>query len=303
MLSLVMLIGILSCQQSPLDPQGSIAGGGNPVLPGASGDTTWEGGLEVNLEQFSSTEELRADRAVFAVENLGLDRVYLDTDVAYTQGGLTRSMRYDWTNQGTNAVSIGRGIRLPHAVPELWAEVVIRWSPNFTACHPLDPPCDHKTLFYQVTPDGNYRWSVHVGGGAGEGGPVSHVTMSSPRGRVEGTGAEEWELPTIARAHKSIELATANEYFDGEWHILRFHARHSTNSQTYDGWMQLWIDGVLIYDTELMREVDGAPGFSTVNGTMIRAILLGRNKDKGLDEGTESMWIGRVRAYKEDPGW
>jgi hypothetical protein len=63
------------------------------------------------------------------------------------------------------------------------------------------------------------------------------------------------------------------------------------------------MDGNLIYDSELIRRDYGGPGFSTNDGTKIRAILLGRNKDKGLDEGTESVWIGRVRAWNEDPGW
>jgi len=278
------------------------------VTPGATPDTSWIGGLEVNLESFGTTEDLRADRKVFAVENLNLDHVYLDTDVAYTEGGLTRSMRYDWTNQGTQSLSIGRGIKLPHNVSEIWTEVVIRWSPNFTSCHPTDPPCDHKTLFLQVSPDGNNRWSVHVGGGAGEGGPNSSVTVFSPKGHLEGKDQSEfhsWSLPTILRTYDTAEteLVNANQFFDGNWHVLRFHAKHSTDSRTFDGHMQLWIDGKLLYDTELMRLNFGTPGFSTVDGTQITAILLGRNKDKGLDSGTESMWIGRVRAFKEDPGW
>jgi hypothetical protein len=98
-------------------------------------------------------------------------------------------------------------------------------------------------------------------------------------------------------------MVKANPYFDGQWHVLRLHAKHSSDSKTYDARMRLWIDGVLIYDTDEMQRVAGAPGFATLDNTRIRAILLGRNKDKGLDSGTESMWIGRVRAYKTDPGW
>ena len=302
MINLILLLAMISCSQSPVAPQGNVAGDGGVVSPPS--DTTWDGVLEINLESFSSTDELRADRRTFPTGNLNVDHVHLDKSVAFTEAGLTRSMRYDWVDQGTKSVSIGRGIELPVRVKELWTEVVIRWSPNFTPCHPQDPPCDHKTLFYQVTPDGNYRWSVHVGGGAGEGGPNAHVTIFTPKGHLEGTDSNGgWGLPAIARSHKSIEMVNANQYYDGKWHILRLHAKHSTDGRTHDGRMRLWIDGELLYDTEKMRQEHGAPGFATEDGTVIRAILLGRNKDKGLDKGTESMWIGRVRAYKTDPGW
>jgi hypothetical protein len=67
--------------------------------------------------------------------------------------------------------------------------------------------------------------------------------------------------------------------------------------------MRLWIDGKIIYDTKELEANHGSPRFSTNDDTRIRAILIGRNKDKGLDSGTESMWVGRVRAWRDDPGW
>lgn len=298
MTEILLLVALLGCQASPAEPSRNVSADG----PGVSSD--WVGMLEVNLESFESTEELRADRTVFATENLHLDHVFLDKGVSFTEAGLTRSMRYDWVDQGQKSLSIGRGIRLPEAVDELWTEVVIRWSPNFTTCHPLDPPCDHKTLFLQVAPDLNGRWSVHFGGGAGEAGPEANITMFSPKGYQEGSEEQsQWSLVRASRSFPSVSMAKANPYFDGRWHILRLHAKHSSDSKTYDGRMRLWVDGVPIYDTEAMRVTAGVPGFSTVDGTKIRAILLGRNKDKGLDQGTESMWIGRVRAWRTDPGW
>ena len=296
MLNLVLLIGLIACQSSPVDPSRDVQSGGNQVSPG----DLW---ISADLESFDSDGDLREDRKVFPVENLHLDYIHLDKSVAYADGGLTRSMRYDWVDQGTQSVSIGRGIRLPEPVEELWTEVVIRWSPNFTTCHPSKPPCDHKTLFFQVTPDLNGRWSVHFGGGAGEVGPEAHITMFSPTGHEEGSDNPSWSLPRVARSYSSINMVKANSYFDGRWHVMRLHAKYSIDSNTYDGRMRFWMDGELLYDTEAMRAAHGAPGFSTVDGTRIHAILLGRNKDKGLDQGTESMWIGRVRAWRTDPGW
>ena len=298
----LVLIALMSCQPSPVGPSQNITSDAPEVT---SDWSQWEGMIEVNLESFESTEQLRADRSVFPTENLHLDQVFLDKEVAFSAAGLTRSMRYDWVNQGTKSVSIGRGIPLPEAVDEVWTEVAVRWSRNYTPCNPAEPPCAHKLLFLQVTPDGNERWDVVVGG-AGEGGPKVHFTMSGPYGHLEGSETDRsWSVVRALRSLDSpaFELTPANPYFDEQWHVIRLHAKHSTSEDTYDGRMRFWIDGKLLYDSDQIRDGYGGPGFSTNAGTKIRAILLGRNKDKGLDQGTESVWIGRVRAWKEDPGW
>ena len=306
MTQLLVLIALMSCQPSPVGPSQNVATDGPIVPPGSS---QWDGLVEVTLEDFDSTEELRSDRKAFPVENMHLEHVFHDKNVAFSAGGLTRSMRYDWVDQGTKSLSIGRGIRLPEFVSEVWVELAVRWSRNYSPCNPADPPCAHKILFLQVTPDGNERWDVNVGG-AGEVGPEVHLTMSSPYGKIEGqSGDRIWGIVGAQRRLESalesrpFELAKANAYFDERWHLLRLHAKHSTNKETYDARMRLWVDGELIYDSEQIRRDYGGAGFSTNDGTKIRAILLGRNKDKGLDHGTESLWIGRVRAWKEDPGW
>ena len=277
MFNLILILGVMSCQSSPVDPSRDVQSTGVEV----SQDCVW---VDVNLEGFDTTEELRADRKVFPSENLHLEHVYLDKNVAYAAGGLTRSMRYDWTDQGTQSVSIGRGIRLSEPVEELWVEVVIRWSRNFTTCHPDELPCDHKTIFLQVTPDGNGRWEAKFGG-CGSSGPTAPIEVASPKGRDFNTD------------HVSLRrcLADAFQYFDEEWHVVRIHAKHSTDVSRPTGELDFWVDGQLLgsYRNE----------FSTNNGTRIHGILLGRNKDKGIDTGTESMWIGRVRAWRSDPNW
>lgn len=241
--------------------------------------------VDLDFELYANTTALRDAKLDFGggAEDLGLNKIFLDENVAFP--GLTKSMRYDWVNQGTGSVSIGRGIDLPSEARELWVEIPIRWSTNFTTCNPADPPCDHKTLFLQVSPDGNGRWDIHFGGG-GAPGPTAWVVVSSPWGRVEGDSGEPKFQTSTGQA--------ANEYFDGQWHIVRWHVRHSTNVDTMNGLIELWVDGVLL---------GSYSGFSTNTGTRIRRILVGRNKDKGLDSGTESMWTGRVRAWDTDPGW
>lgn len=273
------------------------------TIPGISTTSQIPPWLELNFEKYGSTDELRAAEADFlnGVEDLGIENIFLDPSVGFQDGGLSRSMRYDWVDQGASTRSIGRGVLLPEPVDEVWVELALRWSENFTTCHPEDPPCDHKTFFLQVTPDLNYRWSVHFGGGAGEAGPEANVTIAAPRGRVIGfPDAVAWQMYTIPYPRP---YTVANQYFDASWHIVRLHVKHSTDVDTYNARMQLWVDGRLIYDTDVLQSENGAPAFSTTTGTKVRAILLGRNKDKGLDSGTESMWIGRVRAWRDNPGW
>jgi hypothetical protein len=194
---------------------------------------------------------------------------------------------------------------LPHEVQELWAEVVIRFSRNYSPCNPAKPPCAHKILFFYVAPDGNERWDVRTGG-SGEIGPEVHLTMSAPFGEAE--GHPDWNTWGVVRALRSIDkprpqLTLANQYFDEEWHTLRLYARHSTDEKTFDARMAMWMDGELLYDSESMHRQYGTPRFSTKDGARIRSILIGRNKDNGLDRGTESVWVGRIRAWKDDPGW
>ena len=277
MLNVILLISAMSCQSSPVDPSRDVQSGGSQVSPGG----VW---VDVDLESFETTEELRADRTVFPIGNLNVDMVHLDRQVAFAAGGLTRSMRYDWTDQGTESISIGRGIRLAEPVDEIWVEVVIRWSRNFTTCNPKELPCDHKTFFLQVTPDGNGRWEAKFGG-CGSGGPQAPIEVATPAGRDFEKGQKN--------LHRCLE--DAYQYFDEEWHVVRMHVKHSTDVHSPDGELDFWVDG------RPMASVRGL--FSTNDGSAVHGILLGRNKDKGVDEGTESMWIGRVRAWRTDPGW
>ena len=273
-------------------------------------DKEWDGGLEVNLEGFDTTEELRADREVFDTGNLNLEKISLDFDDPYAEGGLTRSMRYDFDSQGVNSMSIGRGFYLPSMVKELWGEVVLKWSRNFTPCNPNRVPCDHKTLFYRVHPaQDNGRWQLKLGGGAGESGPEVNVTITAPRGPVEGhPELSRWSIVSGHRSldaadRKQISLVNANQYYDEEWHVVRMYVRHSTDETSFDARMKVWVDGAVLYDTDELHAAYGFPRFGTNEDLMIREILVGRNKDAGLDDGTESMWVARVRAWREDPGW
>ncbi len=265
--ALSTILGGFSCESDPEQPVAE----SNEERPATA---PW---FEQNFEVYGSTDELRGDCARWfnCSEDLGKDGIFLDGDVAYTEGGLTRSMRYEWVNQGCSSVNRGRGLQLPEPTRELWVEIVVRWSENYTAANAACPPPAHKLIFGQVEPDGNFRWALlwHATGG--------NQVLESPR-NPEGESIQEVTGEPSARYH------------DGAWHILRMQWRHSSDEATRDAVFRFWIDRQLIHTMD---------GFATKKGLATRAVLIGRNKDKGQDSGVESLWIGRIRVWNTDPGW
>lgn len=241
-------------------------------------------------DRYSSTQELMDDPyGVFGGAEIG-GEIQLDTDVAYPGG--SQSMRYDWVDQGVNkAVSIGRRIPLPSKAKEVWIEFYVRWSTNFLDIR--DFPDDgstfaHKFLFGEAvasatspnweTSEGYKvsRWALQMPAGGGLNPPNGPVHHGSP---VTTDGS---------RATEKVSGTNVADYFDGQWHKIQIHWRHDP------GLNEIWIDGVLI---------NRITGFTVHPEVDIVAILLGRNKDDGIESGTESLWWGKVSVWTEDPGW
>lgn len=285
-------------------------GGTNPrtvsVVEGDTASTTFDVTCEntgpapdpaktVTFEQYGSTDDLRQDCAVFqdCLEDLGLagpqGGIYLDEGVGYSAAGLTKSMRYDWVDQGCTSISRGRGVALPSDREEVWFELVVRWSTNFTSDNPDCPPADWKSYFGQVVPDGSGRFQLKW---------TRDVRMAAPRGDVDPTSVSVLgnavnntsSDPVKARVRFGLNPA---DYFDEQWHVIRVHWKAASTAGSDDGMMELWVDGVYM---------GGLADFET-NDVSLRALLLGRNKDKGVDSGVESYWLGRLRIWNQDPGW
>jgi hypothetical protein len=245
-------------------------------------------------DRYSSTQELMDDPyGVFGGAELGEDgekgQISLDTDVAPPGG--SQSMRYDYIDQGVgNSLHVGRRMPLASKATEVWIELQARWSENFFAIR--DFPQDgstfaHKFLFGEVkalATDPNWetsegwsvnRWALHVPGGGSDSPPNGPLKIQTPRHEdgtsiVDGTG---FDVPQL---------------FDERWHTIRIHWRHDP------GRFWLEIDGVVVTDVS---------GFTIHPEVRMTAILLGRNKDDGIESGTESLWWGKVSVWTEDPGW
>lgn len=250
---------------------GSYATAEVSVFPPPWQEQTWE--------KYSGTEDFRSNaKSDGLTELLGLDRIFLDFSSPVP--GLTRSLRYDWVNQGARSISIGVGVPFPSEVTEAWTEVQLRYSRNYRVCHPESLPCDHKLLFLQITPDLNGRWETK-NGGMGE-----HSNPGISFG-WEGVGGD-----IRATTQKLTPLV------DEEWYTYRMYTKQPSGRGAADGAVKVWIDGVLVgegYNFAINQQ--------TQANTWVQAILVGRNKDKGQDSGTESLWVGRIRVWNSDPGW
>lgn len=265
--------------------------GDSPQAP-SGGDA--EPAVVFDPDRYSSTQELMDDPyGVFGGAELGEDgekgQITLDTDVARPGG--SQSMRYDYIDQGVgNSLHVGRRIPLPSRAKDVWVEFQARWSQNFFAIQ--DFPDDgstfaHKFLFGEAkafATDPNWetsegwsvnRWALLFPGGGSPNPPNGPITIQTPR-NADGASLVENQDRGVAG------------YFDGTWHTIRLHWRHDP------GLYELWIDGERIVRRE---------GFTVHPEVVMTAILLGRNKDDGIESGTESLWWGKVSIWTEDPGW
>lgn len=258
---------------------GSTDTGGTSVSPVATFDP----------DQFASSDELRSPaRNVYGRTDL------LHLDTAVPRPGGASSMRYDFINQQPdNAITVGRRVPLPSPVRELWVKAQLRWSKNFMNIQ--NPPTTpgwtygHKLLFgkslatetspnFRTSDDhGVYRWSIVLpGGGSGAGSlPGSHVKIEAPSNVGGGQMIE----------NKPFDCSSL---FDEAWHVLKLHWRSDP------GLYEAWIDG-----TQVAQQT----GFTVHPEIDIYQLLLGRNKDDGIESGTESIWWGKVEAWDTDPGW
>lgn len=244
-------------------------------------------------DKYTSTQELKDDPYdVFGGGELG-GNINLDKNVGYPGG--SQSMRYDWVDQGVNnAISIGRRIPLGGQFKEVWVEFYARWSTNFLDIK--DFPKDgstfaHKFLFGEAIVVGGQngwttsegwtvgRWSILWPGGGNDTPPDADIQVETPR-RDDGSGSIE---PPAGRIG-----VNAADYFDAQWHRIRVHWRHDP------GLYWLEVDG---------RVLANVTGFTVHPEVVLRAILLGRNKDDGIRQGTESLWWGKMSIWTTNPGW
>ncbi|NIR01351.1 MAG: hypothetical protein GTN78_14325, partial [Gemmatimonadales bacterium] len=236
--------------------------------------------LERTYEGYADTDAYRNDSCANwhnCSQDLGLGRQFIDSADPFP--GLTKSVRYDWVDQGCSSISVGRGVAVPELAREIWVEIVIKFSPNYRSHNPACPPPDHKIVFGQIVPDGfgRFQFKMRTSSANMHMGPI-------------------WSPPLNSGFTGDRKIAIGpSELVDGQWHRLGLRWKFSSDDQTADGRVDEWLDGVY-----RGGEVATVPHDAVLR---LGAVLLGRNKDKGQDAGTESLWIARLRVWRTDPGW
>jgi hypothetical protein len=247
---------------------GGGSGGGNGG--GTGGAAEW---LVEDFSTYSSTPDMLADpRGVYTEsEDEGTDRIFLDQTTGH--GSSSQSMRYDYIAPGCNSVTVRRNLTLPHSVKELWAEVHVRFSPNFTTRNSAGctTPPDFKFFFGRMTQTSRFE----VKWGTGWDNPPLQIAIGAPANEDIITGHD------------------AAQYWDNEWHQLRVHwkvgAPNGLNTV-----VEVWIDGAKIYERfDFNGQVDQS----------VWSVMLGANLDQGIPSGTMSLWWGRISLWNADPGW
>ncbi len=269
-MTLLLVLGLMCC--------GGSAESSEPPVPPLKA---------ITFDAYSSTDALLRDCTTWRCGEDSRDdenrRRVLDSEVAYR--GFEKSMRFDYRHPGNgcNTQVITREIPLDPPLPEVWAEVAIRWASNFRTTNDSCAPNDHKLVFGATEQPNTYRWQLKVGSDVG---PDHSVVV-----RAAGTNAGEND-------ERRVRGLKASDLWDGDWHIIRLHFRHSTGGGGRDGEMRLWVDGKLRYEeTEIQTATDRGVQ------DRIRGIALGRNKDDGPANEWMSLWWGYVKIWDENPRW
>jgi uncharacterized protein YjdB len=234
--------------------------------------------LSEDFSMYSSTANLLADpRGIYSTaEDVGTGQLSLDKTAGVPQLGTTQSMRYDYISPGCSTQTVGRNLVLPTDVQEIWIEVYLKWSSNFsTYAGGCSTPPAHKLLFGRVS-GLNGRWEIEWGNQ----GPPQSIYWGYPS---SGGGVQD-----------QFGFDNAPAYWNNTWYRVRFHFKHSSSTSSSDGAFQMWVDNQLMVSrTNININVSAS----------IYGIALGRNLDQGINSGTMSLWWGRVQLWNVYPGW
>ena len=232
-------------------------GGGTPLL-------------EEDFSEYSGTANMLADpRGIYSVtEDVLTTQMALDQSVGY--GSSSKSMRYDFpdrTGDGGRCTdfTIGRNMKFPSNLTEVWVEVVAKFDNTFTTVAPGAWGCTSAAAYKFILPRTDVSRFQLVAGIFG-----TSYTFGYPGNEEPADWAMEWTP------------------FDGQWHTYRLHVKCGNGT----GLATLWVDGVKLRDFENV----------TTTASDIYGLALGRNVNQGPDH-LQSMWWGKVTIWDQDPQW
>lgn len=247
--------------------------GGRPLVIVSSGEPTPPPTSSVtpvlveDFSTYSSTANMLADpRGIYRLaEDFRTANMTLDTSVGYDI--VSQSLRYDYPSGTDTDYTISRMLDMPAEVgTEVWVEVVVRWSNNFTIAGNGQPAGSALKLLH-----------VEQNGSAGR----FAVNLEGSTIRAEGPNDDYDDL--YINPSPGVSVSTL---FDGQPHVIRYHVRLGT-----DDFHEFSVDG------QYLGSETGQTAASEFWG-----IALCRNLNK-LSAVNMQMWWHLIRVYDQDPLW
>jgi uncharacterized protein YjdB len=226
--------------------------------------------LVEDFSTYTSTANMLSDpRNIYMdSEEFQLSRMALDTNVGY--GGSGKSLRYDYPVLGAVArdYTISRALDVrSHNLTEVWIEIVVRFSSNFSVNAGVPVGAGLKLFTVHVVPEVGGRFGLHMENGDG--------------GQLNAEGPND-DYAALA-LHSSVRNGSL---FNAQWHVLRYHIRLGSSD-----FHELWVDGVY------QGSKTGATAVSKLD-----MLHLARNLNQGPLQ-AQSLWWGKITAWKQNPGW
>lgn len=227
--------------------------------------------LVEDFARYAGTPDLLADPGGLYSRGEDVGARHITLDPTDGVSGLGQSMRYTFPDrsQARNLCrdfTIGRNIRLPEEVQELWVEVWAKFSHGFST---KVPQCagrsnaGYKFVHLRVRPSRS-RFNLNVG---------NFMTQTT------------WGYPDREQAFQGSPKPS--EYFDGKWHRWRLHVRVGRNGLA-----------TAYFDDRLIHAFVGVP----IDRSSIYGIALGRNINQGPVRPQSVNW-GLIKVWRQDPGW
>lgn len=189
----------------------------------------------------------------------------------------TRALRATFVDAGHGETQVGATLPFPRASAdrprEVWIEYQVRWSSNWEVNGPYrnGGTCGHKHMFLfdqRQTGASGGRWESYVG--------LFDAIMSQ-----EISGNVLADRRDYSPSHRSL--------WNGEWHLMRYHARMHATQGVWD----MWVNG---------QQFRWGVGDTDFGAHYFAYLALSRNMNCGVGR-TMTLDFGPVRVYTSDPGW